>query len=216
MVQNDPKARPTMNVVVERFDSIRQQLSSWKLRSRVIARDEDIFETVYRSATHWRRRIGFIVKRAPAVPRFQKWSHTSAALWWCTSRTRLTCPDLPWYCTRVNPQVGLKYVLVLYHIVVASPVDTEYSFYLQRGGRAEKRLPNIATHGVWNEGGSYRLHVCLVRPIQWSGQKCPTRNHPKRREAVKSCSVGPYEKGVRGAHFQENRSRFVVETHTSK
>jgi serine/threonine protein kinase len=43
MVQNDPKARPTMNVVVERFDLIRQQLSSWKLRSRVIARDEDIF-----------------------------------------------------------------------------------------------------------------------------------------------------------------------------
>jgi hypothetical protein len=72
MVQNDPNARPTMNVVVERFDLIRQQLSSWKLRSRVIARDEDIFETVYRSATHWRRRIGFIVKRAPAVPRFQE------------------------------------------------------------------------------------------------------------------------------------------------
>jgi hypothetical protein len=72
MVQNDPKSRPTMNVVVERFDTIRQQLSSWKLRSRVIARNEDIFETVYRSAAHWRRRIGFIVKRAPAVPRLQE------------------------------------------------------------------------------------------------------------------------------------------------
>ncbi|KAG2745899.1 hypothetical protein P692DRAFT_20740952 [Suillus brevipes Sb2] len=71
MVQNDPKSRPTMNVVVERFDLIRQQLSSWKLRSRVIARNEDIFETVYRSAAHWRRRIGFIVKRAPAVQVFE-------------------------------------------------------------------------------------------------------------------------------------------------
>lgn len=72
MVQNDSNARPTMNVVVERFDLIRQQLSSWKLRSRVIARDEDIFETLYRSTTYWRRWIGFIDKRAPAVPHFQE------------------------------------------------------------------------------------------------------------------------------------------------
>ncbi|KAG1767446.1 hypothetical protein EDD22DRAFT_875898 [Suillus occidentalis] len=72
MVQNDPRSRPTMNAVVERFELIRQQLSSWKLRSRVTARDEDIFETLYRSATHWRRRIGFIVKRAEAIPRLQE------------------------------------------------------------------------------------------------------------------------------------------------
>ncbi|KAG1751902.1 hypothetical protein EDB19DRAFT_1206914 [Suillus lakei] len=72
MVRNDPNTRPTMNVVVERFDLIRQQLSTWKLRSRVIARDEDMFETLYSSTAHWRRRIGFIVGRAPALPRFQE------------------------------------------------------------------------------------------------------------------------------------------------
>lgn len=69
MVQDDPHKRPTMEVVVERFESIRQQLSTWKLRSRVISQDEGPFENIYRGVTHWSRRIGFIVKRAPAVPR---------------------------------------------------------------------------------------------------------------------------------------------------
>jgi hypothetical protein len=72
MVQDDPNARPTMNVVVERFDLIRTQISTWKLRSRVRTKDEGLFETVYRGATHWKRRIGFIVKRAQAVPHLQE------------------------------------------------------------------------------------------------------------------------------------------------
>ncbi|KAJ8588515.1 hypothetical protein M405DRAFT_882102 [Rhizopogon salebrosus TDB-379] len=72
MVQNDPNKRPTMNVVVERFDTIRQQLSTWKLRSRVSARNEGPLESLYRGATHWRRRIALIVGRAPAVPRLEK------------------------------------------------------------------------------------------------------------------------------------------------
>lgn len=72
MVNDDPQKRPTMEVVVERFESIRQQLSTWKLRSRVISQDEGPFENLYRGVTHWSRRIGFIVKRAPAVPRLQE------------------------------------------------------------------------------------------------------------------------------------------------
>ncbi|KAG2367123.1 hypothetical protein BDR07DRAFT_1351562 [Suillus spraguei] len=71
MVQDDPHKRPTMEVVVERFESIRQQLSTWKLRSRIISQDEGPFEHLYRGVTHWSRRIGFIVKRAPAVPRLR-------------------------------------------------------------------------------------------------------------------------------------------------
>ncbi|KAG1831468.1 hypothetical protein DFJ58DRAFT_719562 [Suillus subalutaceus] len=71
MIQNDPSARPTMDMVVKHFDLVRQQLSTWKLRSRVPARDESLFETLYLGATHWRRRIGFIVKRTPAIPRLQ-------------------------------------------------------------------------------------------------------------------------------------------------
>lgn len=69
MVQDDPSKRPTMGQAVERFDSIRQNLSTWKLRSRVTARDEGPFEHMYHGAAHWRRRIGFIVKRVSAIPR---------------------------------------------------------------------------------------------------------------------------------------------------
>ncbi|KAG1863837.1 hypothetical protein F4604DRAFT_1625791 [Suillus subluteus] len=72
MVQDDPNARPTMNVVVERFDFIRMRINTWKLRSRVRARDEGLFEALYCGATHWKRRIGFIIKRAQAVPRLQE------------------------------------------------------------------------------------------------------------------------------------------------
>jgi hypothetical protein len=71
MVNDDPRKRPTMEVVVERFESIRQQLRTWKLRSRVISQDEGPFENLYHGVTHWSRRIGFIVKRAPAVPRLR-------------------------------------------------------------------------------------------------------------------------------------------------
>ncbi|KIK41252.1 hypothetical protein CY34DRAFT_806284 [Suillus luteus UH-Slu-Lm8-n1] len=69
MVQNDPSKRPTMEQAVEQFDTIRQSLSTWKLRSRVTARDEGPLEHMYHGAAHWRRRIGFIVKRVSAVPR---------------------------------------------------------------------------------------------------------------------------------------------------
>jgi len=72
MVNDDPRKRPTMEVVVERFESIRQQLSTWKLRSRVISQNEGPFENLYHGVTHWSRRIGFIVKRAPAVPRLRE------------------------------------------------------------------------------------------------------------------------------------------------
>lgn len=69
MVQDDPSKRPTMEQAVERFDSIRQHLSTWKLRSRVTARDEGPFEHMYRGAAHWKRRISFIVSRVSAIPR---------------------------------------------------------------------------------------------------------------------------------------------------
>ncbi|KAG1751144.1 kinase-like domain-containing protein [Suillus lakei] len=69
MVQDDPSRRPTMEVVVKRFDSIRQNLSTWKLRSRVICRDDDLLENMYYGTTHWRWRIGFIVRRISAIPR---------------------------------------------------------------------------------------------------------------------------------------------------
>jgi hypothetical protein len=41
-----------MDVVVEGFKTIRQQLSTWKLRSRVIDKEESSFENIYRGAAH--------------------------------------------------------------------------------------------------------------------------------------------------------------------
>jgi len=68
MVQDDPQKRPTMDEVVSRFDQIRNGLSSWKLRSRVVERDESRFLGFFRSIAHWTRGMGLIVRRIPSVP----------------------------------------------------------------------------------------------------------------------------------------------------
>jgi len=68
MVQDDPQKRPSMDEVVSRFDQIRNGLSSWKLRSRIVNRDEPRFLGFFRSVVHWTRGIGRIVRRIPAVP----------------------------------------------------------------------------------------------------------------------------------------------------
>ncbi|KIJ18458.1 hypothetical protein PAXINDRAFT_167058 [Paxillus involutus ATCC 200175] len=69
MVQQDPSKRPTMDEVVKRFDTIRAGLRSRKLRSRVVDKRESGFECVIRGTSHWMRRIGFVARGVPAVPR---------------------------------------------------------------------------------------------------------------------------------------------------
>ncbi|KAG2361538.1 hypothetical protein BDR07DRAFT_1610104 [Suillus spraguei] len=69
MVQDNPSGRPTMEAIVKRFDSIRQTLSTWKLRSRVISVEDGVLENMYYGTAHWRRRIGFILRRVSAIPR---------------------------------------------------------------------------------------------------------------------------------------------------
>ena len=68
MVQADPSKRPTMEEVVVRFDKIRQSLSGWKLRSRVVDEEEDALERVTRTVSHWIRRVSFVVRRVPPIP----------------------------------------------------------------------------------------------------------------------------------------------------
>lgn len=68
MIQPNPAKRPKMDEVVSRFDDIRRGLSSRKLRSRVVDVDEDLFERVVRTTSHWKRRIEFVTRRIPAVP----------------------------------------------------------------------------------------------------------------------------------------------------
>jgi len=69
MVQQDPSKRPTMDEVVKRFDTIQAGLRSWKLRSRVVDKRESVLEGVIRGTSHWIRRIGFVARGVPAVPR---------------------------------------------------------------------------------------------------------------------------------------------------
>ncbi|EPQ57121.1 hypothetical protein GLOTRDRAFT_115170 [Gloeophyllum trabeum ATCC 11539] len=68
MVQGDPCLRPTMEEVVPRFDDIVRGLSSWKLRSRVVKRDDYSIIGVFRTLSHWSRRIRFIIRRTPPIP----------------------------------------------------------------------------------------------------------------------------------------------------
>jgi hypothetical protein len=69
MVQDDPNQRPTIDEVVARFEKIRQGLSSWKLRSRVVKRRDSLIPDIYRSIRHWYCRVTFIVTWVPPVPK---------------------------------------------------------------------------------------------------------------------------------------------------
>lgn len=68
MIQADPDKRPKMDEVVARFDDIWRGLGRRKLRSRVADIDEDLFERVVRTTSHWKRRIGFVARGVPAIP----------------------------------------------------------------------------------------------------------------------------------------------------
>ena len=69
MIQPDPDKRPKMDEVVARFDDVRRGLSRRKLRSRVVDVNEDLFVRIVRITSHWKRRIGFVARRVPAIPR---------------------------------------------------------------------------------------------------------------------------------------------------
>ena len=68
MIQQEPDKRPKIDEVVAQFDDIRRALSRRKLRSRVVDVNEDLFERVVRTASHWKRRIGFVARGVPAIP----------------------------------------------------------------------------------------------------------------------------------------------------
>ncbi|EGO02248.1 hypothetical protein SERLA73DRAFT_178094 [Serpula lacrymans var. lacrymans S7.3] len=68
MVQDDPVKRPSMDEVVARFNILRKDLSTWKLRSRVIDREDDETSGLFSNIAHWTRRVIFIIRRIPPVP----------------------------------------------------------------------------------------------------------------------------------------------------
>ena len=71
MVQDDPEKRPNINEVVERFEEIVRGLSQWKLRSRTAPRFLYLSQKVLTPlhiASHWMRKITYIMKKTPAIP----------------------------------------------------------------------------------------------------------------------------------------------------
>ncbi|PCH36039.1 hypothetical protein WOLCODRAFT_91811 [Wolfiporia cocos MD-104 SS10] len=67
MVQDDPRARPTMDVVVARFNAIRDSLSTWKLRSPLMKREHIFLVRIFISLRHICRTVSYIMKRLPPV-----------------------------------------------------------------------------------------------------------------------------------------------------
>jgi hypothetical protein len=70
MCQDNPAKRPTMKEVVPRFEALIGNLPWWKLRSRVIPKNEHIFLRILQFPRHWARQVIAIAKRRPAIPRF--------------------------------------------------------------------------------------------------------------------------------------------------
>ena len=68
MTQEDPQKRPTAQEVVSRFAEIRRGLGIWKLRSRVVRRDEIWPMRVLRSGRHLFRTAGYIFAQKAAIP----------------------------------------------------------------------------------------------------------------------------------------------------
>ncbi|KAF8504137.1 kinase-like domain-containing protein [Hysterangium stoloniferum] len=68
MRQDDPSKRPTIDVVVSRFDSIRRSLRISQLRSRIVSRDEIPGTGWFFDLIHFFRSLRFILLRIPPVP----------------------------------------------------------------------------------------------------------------------------------------------------
>ncbi|EKM54749.1 uncharacterized protein PHACADRAFT_258793 [Phanerochaete carnosa HHB-10118-sp] len=68
MTKNDPAARPDMDAVVAIFRKLKGRLHWWKLRSRLVRKDEHGLPRIRRGVTHFLRMLGYIVARRPAVP----------------------------------------------------------------------------------------------------------------------------------------------------
>ncbi|KAG1843659.1 hypothetical protein F4604DRAFT_1596655, partial [Suillus subluteus] len=72
MVQENPSLRPTMEQVVGRLEIICQGLGTWKIRSRLTAKQEGRFQSLLKDITHWPRRFLYIIRRLPAIPRIRE------------------------------------------------------------------------------------------------------------------------------------------------
>ena len=68
MVQIEPEKRPTIAEVEMRFDELYRKLSWWKLRGRLVDREEGAFARAVLGTIHAFQTAKFVVKRCPPVP----------------------------------------------------------------------------------------------------------------------------------------------------
>jgi len=68
MTHENPRKRPTMDQVVQRFDELRMEIRDSKLRSRVVGRYDDAIVGLLLSVPHWTRRVEAIVRGVPPSP----------------------------------------------------------------------------------------------------------------------------------------------------
>ena len=68
MVNADPAKRPTIEEVETRFDDSFRRLSGWKLRSRLVQKNENALERGIYGIAHLIRTVNYIARRLPPVP----------------------------------------------------------------------------------------------------------------------------------------------------
>ncbi|CAL1706174.1 unnamed protein product [Somion occarium] len=68
MMQDDPEKRPTIDVVIARFDQIVGNLSKWKLRSRLKKHIEWSVAGLFRSGAHIIRTASYMLRGLDPVP----------------------------------------------------------------------------------------------------------------------------------------------------
>ncbi|KAI0790922.1 kinase-like domain-containing protein [Abortiporus biennis] len=69
MMQNEPYKRPTIDEVAKRWSTMQSSLNSWKLRSRLVRRDDNVIECITLSLRHAFRTYRYIAKGYKAIPR---------------------------------------------------------------------------------------------------------------------------------------------------
>jgi len=69
MTQDDPSKRPVINDVVSRWDVILKSLSTQKLRSRVVYKNEPFLYRLWISLGAYKRRIWYTISRKAALPK---------------------------------------------------------------------------------------------------------------------------------------------------
>ncbi|KAG2014286.1 other/AgaK1 protein kinase [Coprinopsis cinerea AmutBmut pab1-1] len=82
MIKENPNDRITMKEALSRFNDIVSKLDTSKLRSRAVLvggrpRDEEFFEHIASTASHWYKTLRYVIRRIPPIPREPPASSTS-------------------------------------------------------------------------------------------------------------------------------------------